>query len=103
MTMLASTRTRVGVLLTSVVVALALLVGNAIGARADEHAADVAAEPLSPTFYTVRSGDTLWAIASSRVAPGDDVRVLIEDIRRDNGLTSSVIVPGQVLLIPAGG
>jgi LysM repeat protein len=102
MTMPASTRNRVVVLLTSVVLALALLLARAVVARADDPVA--AAEPASVAVtYTVRSGDTLWDIAAAHVAPGDDVRVLVEDIRHGNDLDTSVIFPGQVLLIRVGG
>jgi len=102
MTMPASARHRVVVLLTSVVLALALLLVRAVGARADDPATAADPAPVAIT-HTVRSGDTLWGIAAAYVSPGDDVRVLIEDIRHDNDLDSSVIVPGQVLLIPIGG
>ncbi len=107
MTTPASTRPRVVVLLAAVVLALLLLLARAIDARADDPAGS--ALPQAPAIeasfieYRVRSGDTLWAIASGHVAPGDDVRVLVEDIRTASGLDTSVIHPGQVLLIPVGG
>jgi Tfp pilus assembly protein FimV len=97
----ANTRTRVVVLLTSIALTLVLLLAGAVGARAD--GTPVPAIEPAHVAYTVRSGDTLWDIAVDRVLPGDDVRVLIEDIRHLNGLGSSVIVPGQVLRIPVGG
>jgi nucleoid-associated protein YgaU len=101
MTMPASTRTRVVVLLTSVVVALALLLAGAVAAQADDAPDAVSAAPT--VEYTVRSGDTLWAIASAYVGDGDDVRNLIEDIKHGNGLETSVIWPGQILQIPMEG
>ncbi len=104
MTTPASTRPRVVVLLATVVLALLLLLARSLEARADDATGAAGGATESATVeHRVRSGDTLWAIASEHVAPGDDVRVLIEDIRTVNGLTSSVIRPGQVLVIPAGG
>lgn len=47
----------------------------------------------SDTTYTVRSGDTLWAI-SQRTGVSIDV------LRRANGLVSDVIYPGQRLILP---
>jgi len=49
--------------------------------------------------YRVRAGDTLWAIAEARYA--GDPREAVWKIARRNGLSSSAIVPGQVLVLPA--
>jgi Tfp pilus assembly protein FimV len=49
---------------------------------------------------TVRPGETLWAIAS-RVRPNTDPRVTIARIKDMNGLTSSTLPAGKVLLVPA--
>jgi hypothetical protein len=48
--------------------------------------------------YTVKPGDTLWSIASSRYA--GDPRDAIYRIERRNHLEDAVIVPGQALLLP---
>jgi LysM repeat protein len=48
----------------------------------------------------VRPADTLWSIASTHFA--GDPREGVYRIRERNGLTSSTIRPGQVLLVPAG-
>jgi len=47
----------------------------------------------------VRSGDTLWSIASS-VAAGHDVRAVVDRIQELNGLRGSDLAPGQVLQLP---
>ena len=47
----------------------------------------------------VRSGDTLWSIASS-VAAGHDVREVVDRIQEVNRLADSTLVPGQVLRLP---
>jgi len=49
----------------------------------------------------VQPGDTLWGIAVA-MDPGADPRALIAEIRELNGLTQSGLVPGQVLVVPAG-
>jgi LysM repeat protein len=47
--------------------------------------------------YVVRPYDTLWSIAAGRYA---DPREGVWELRRRNGLEGTVIVPGQVLIIP---
>lgn len=49
--------------------------------------------------YTVVAGDTLWEIAA-RNAGNRDVREVIYQIEKVNGLKSVEIQPGQVLVIP---
>jgi LysM repeat protein len=48
--------------------------------------------------YTVKPGDTLWAIAAEHYA--GDPRDAIYRIDQKNHLHGSVIVPGQTLLLP---
>jgi hypothetical protein len=49
--------------------------------------------------YRVKPGDTLWSIAE-RTFPGDP-REGVWELRERNELRSAVIVPGQVLVLPA--
>jgi LysM repeat protein len=48
--------------------------------------------------YTVKPGDTLWALAASHYA--GDPRDAIYRIDQKNHLHGSVIVPGETLLLP---
>ena len=81
---------RLSVLLATIC-AVFLLIGGA---------ADAGEPSLPPVEYVVGAGDTLWAVAGSYLEPGEDVRATISDIRRLTGLESSLIYPGQILLIP---
>ncbi|MCK8058838.1 MULTISPECIES: LysM peptidoglycan-binding domain-containing protein [unclassified Fusibacter] len=60
-----------------------------------------AMEVKSLSEYNVKSGDTLWKIAKSIQQEGDDIRALIHIIETENNLDSSVIHPGQIILIPS--
>jgi LysM repeat protein len=48
---------------------------------------------------TVQAGESLWSVAR-RIAPENDPREVIEQIRRLNGLAGSQIHVGQQLLLP---
>ena len=49
----------------------------------------------------VRSGDTLWSIASKRVTEKEDIRDVMMIIRTVNGLNNNAqIYPGQALKVP---
>jgi LysM repeat protein len=47
--------------------------------------------------YVVQPYDTLWSIAARRYA---DPREGVWEIRERNGLKGTLIVPGQVLVVP---
>jgi cell division protein YceG involved in septum cleavage len=50
---------------------------------------------------TVSRGDTLWGIAKS--LPGSnkvDIRRIVFQIKKINGLTNSTLTPGQYLMVP---
>jgi len=50
--------------------------------------------------YTVRSGDTLWSIASARY--GGVPRAAVWEIQHRNHVDGGLLVPGTVLRLPAG-
>jgi len=98
MTISASAPLRVVVLLTSVALALVLLLTGVVVARANDGTAGSIV--TAHVEHQVVLGDTLWDIAAEYTAPGDDVRDTIHDIKVANELPSSVIVTGQILSIP---
>ena len=57
--------------------------------------------PTNLASVSVQSGDTLGSIAL-HYAPHADAGAVIARIQELNGLTSSAISPGQVLVVPAG-
>lgn len=83
---------RVLVIISTFVVALVLLLASSV----------MAAGPEPETVdYRVLSGDTLWTIAEE-VSLDDDTRGVVSQIRDLNDLDSSLIIPGQTLLVPSG-
>ena len=98
MTISATAPIRFVVLLTAVAVALLLLLSGALVTPAE---AGTGSDVVTPVVHhEVRSGDTLWSIAAGFTPPDDDIRATIHEIRTVNGLSSSVIEVGQVLVIP---
>jgi nucleoid-associated protein YgaU len=82
---------RVSVTLSTIVVGLVLLLPATGNADVDTDNWDQ---------YVVHAGDTLWEIAAAVTPEGDDVRKTIAEIRSVNGLSTSLIVPGQELRLP---
>ncbi|SIO15354.1 LysM peptidoglycan-binding domain-containing protein [Agromyces cerinus] len=62
-------------------------------------AADVDSVGAAFDYVTVAQGDSLWAIAES-IDPSGDVRDVIDEIIRLNGLDDAVVEPGQRLALP---
>lgn len=87
--------TRAIVIISTIAVALMLLLASQVYA-VDSDGGDGQGTVVL-VGYTVVSGDTLWDIATQHT--NDDVRAMVRSISKRNGLTSSIIRPGQVLLI----
>ena len=92
-------------LAAGLVCGLALPLSVLGGAPASQHAVPGSAvasqhatlSPPGETVYVVRSGDTLWSIAS-RFDRGGDPRPLAEALAQETG--SDVVVPGERITIP---
>jgi nucleoid-associated protein YgaU len=88
--------TRRGVVVVGIMVA-ALAVALVGWARASVPSAP---QPVpASSVVTVRTGDTLWAIAA-RVAPQRDPRDEVAALQARNHLASVDLVPGQQLTVP---
>lgn len=82
---------------------LALLVVVLLGAfslgRSATQAAPVAQAGPDIEQTTVQAGESLWSVAQ-RIAPDNDPREVIAQIRRLNDLAGSQLQVGQQLLLP---
>jgi len=59
------------------------------------------AAPVAPTTrVVVQPGDTLWGVAEEYGPAHEDVRSIVYRIKQVNRLDTSLIHPGDVLLVP---
>jgi nucleoid-associated protein YgaU len=84
--------------LAGVVLAVALGLCALVGPVLGNGSADL--RTVGQGSVVVEPGDTLWSIATSVSGTGQDVRAVVDEIRRVNGLASADLVPGQVLALP---
>jgi LysM repeat protein len=82
------------VLLLGVVLALSVVFGSGSVASPER------GEAPATTTVVVTEGASLWSIADDVAAPGETREVMYE-IDQLNQLESSVLVPGQTLVVPA--
>ena len=92
--------TRRGRAVLVLLLAALLLTAFSIGQR-DTQAASTSAGSgaAAPAATTVQPGESLWSVAK-RIAPENDPREVIAQIRRLNDLESSELQVGQHLLLP---
>jgi LysM domain len=57
--------------------------------------------PAAQQAVVVQVGDTLWSIAE-RVRPGDDPRLVADEIAMTNGVQPGALTVGATLLVPLG-
>jgi Tfp pilus assembly protein FimV len=93
--------TRRGRLLLTLVGAVLLLVAISIG-RTGSQAATATENGPTLSQTTVQPGDTLWTVAQ-RIAPHNDPREVVDQIRRINHLHTSSLRAGEQLLLPSAG
>jgi hypothetical protein len=92
-------RTYVRRRLTALATGLMLVIGLS-GTMAQALGTDgTGAVLVSSRTYVVRTGDSMWSIASG-IAPGRDPRPVILELETLNGIRSGDLAPGQVLDLP---
>jgi nucleoid-associated protein YgaU len=87
-----------------VLAALAAVVALAVAGLLMTRTTSTAAqrpEPVGERSIVVQPGQTLWSIAKD-VAPDRDIREVIYEIRRINGLDTAMVRSGQTLVLPTG-
>ena len=77
---------------------LVMIVAVWVGTRVANGAGNGGA--YSEHTYTVRSGDTLWSVASAAYPGSHDPRRLVYGIEQRNHLAGADIHPGEVLTLP---
>lgn len=85
-----------GRLLAAVLAATAVVTLVLLG-----HASAAAPQPPASRQSTVvvQPGESLWDVAT-RVRPQEDPRAAVADLQRSNDLPTSVVHPGERLLLP---
>ena len=73
--------------------------GNDIADTGLAYTAQAAEETLYE-YVIIKSGDTLWGIASEYADPSRDIRKSIKDICDINDVKPGNIYPGQVIKVP---
>ncbi|MCR4403327.1 MAG: LysM peptidoglycan-binding domain-containing protein [Firmicutes bacterium] len=90
-------RAEVAILLTCAIVAAGAL---GIVLRAARPRGEAALARATHTVeVVVASGDTLWSIAREHVGRDVDLRAAVDDIVARNRLSSTILRPGQVLVV----
>ena len=82
------------------VAAAAPLVALALFLSLNGGSATASGDAAETSYVTISGGESLWAVASE-IAPDEDPREVIAQLRDLNRLSSSDVVPGQKLAIPA--
>ena len=87
----------------AVVVGVSLLLVATAGALGSRAAADGPASAPVVERHVVSSGETLWGIAAEVARPGQDVRDVVVQLEKLNGMSDSALVAGEELVVPAAG
>jgi len=85
----------------AVLVVLAFVLAAAFGAGVGLALPTQEAAPEQVQSVTVGPGESLWTVAESVAAEGQDVRVVIDQIVALNNLSAATVHVGQELTVPA--
>lgn len=50
-------------------------------------------------IYQVQIGDNLWSIAAKNISNDEDIRYVIDQIKKDNGIDDEYLRPGQEIVL----
>lgn len=80
---------------------VAVLFGAFSFGRANSEAAPAVDVPVVPAVQqtVIQPGESLWTVAR-RIAPDNDPRAVVAQIRKLNDMTGSQVLAGQHLLLP---
>jgi len=73
----------------------------AIGLVGTQATADGPARAVRVERYVVQPGDTLWRLAERVAEPGTDVRDVVLELQKLNGMPRAGLTAGQQLILPA--
>jgi Tfp pilus assembly protein FimV len=90
----ADSRTATLEVVALVIIAILLVAGILLS-----RSASVAAPDLSQRLK-VRSGDSLWAVASSHPVDGLSTTQVVDLLAEANGLRGQALIPGEIILVP---
>ncbi len=83
-----------------VVWALAVAVAAGVSLSAQSAGADGPGSAMPVETYVVAPGETLWQIAGSITAPGQDRRDVVDELVELNGLGGAGLRAGEEILVP---
>ena len=89
-------------ILACVMLAVAIFAAGAFAQASARNRIAAALESAPTAVYTVREGDSLWAIASDHEVESVSTGDVVEWIRATNSLDGSLISTGQRLVVPQG-
>ena len=72
-----------------------------VGMAAQSAVAEAPRTAIEVQTRTVAAGETLWEIAASITAPGQDVRDVVAELSALNALAGGDLQAGQQVLVPA--
>jgi LysM domain len=85
-----------------VVWGLAIALAAGVGLSAQSAGAEAPGAPQPVETHVVAPGETLWQIAGSVAAPGEDLRDVVAELVDLNGLGGADLQAGQEILVPVG-
>ena len=85
----------------AVLMVLALVLVAAWSLSGTRAAAGIAEPALEVTPVTIAAGQTLWQVAATVTAPGEDVRDVVDRLVELNGLDGASLQAGQQILVPS--